>query len=292
MDGSAIFWYLSNMAGIKNYNLYGERSGFPDVVHCETIEARSRIHAWEFRPHRHKHLHQVLLIESGGGHAVVEEDGHLLEAGAMVNLPAGVVHGFRFIPGTRGWVVTLASEIVEQGGLESEGLRPLLRTPRITGNGGAAREIVRMIFAEFAGQSYARAHVLRALSGVLLGLVARQIAAEEKPQEAQDSGLKARFDALLEEHGLRHLGVSDYAELLGVTPTHLSRVMRAATGQSASAAIEAHVVLQARRNLAFTNLKISEIAYQLGYDDPAYFSRVFRRATGVSPRAFRQGVER
>ena len=81
--------------------------------------------------------------------------------------------------------------------------------------------------------------------------------------------------------------MSDYARNLAVTPTHLSRVTRAATGLSASRLIEERIIREARRNLVYTNLPISTIAYELGYDDPAYFSRVFSRATGMSPRAFR-----
>ena len=51
---------------ILNFNLFGEFGDLPDVVHCETIEARSLLHDWEFAPHRHAGLHQVLLVERGG----------------------------------------------------------------------------------------------------------------------------------------------------------------------------------------------------------------------------------
>jgi AraC family transcriptional activator of pobA len=51
--------------------------------------------------------------------------------------------------------------------------------------------------------------------------------------------------------------------------------------------IDARVMREARRNLAYTNLSVSTIAYTLGFTDPAYFSRVFTRALGLSPRAFR-----
>ncbi|MCB1329814.1 MAG: AraC family transcriptional regulator, partial [Maritimibacter sp.] len=78
---------------------------------------------------------------------------------------------------------------------------------------------------------------------------------------------------------------------LGVTPTHLSRVMRGATGQPATAAIQDRIIREARRNLAYSNLSVSQIAYGLGYDDPAHFSRVFRRATGLSPSEFRRKSE-
>jgi AraC family transcriptional activator of pobA len=54
--------------------------------------------------------------------------------------------------------------------------------------------------------------------------------------------------------------------------------------------IEARMMREARRNLAYTNLSISTIAYTLGFADPAYFSRVFTRDAGVSPKAFRSQI--
>ncbi|MBL6430691.1 MAG: helix-turn-helix domain-containing protein [Alphaproteobacteria bacterium] len=76
---------------------------------------------------------------------------------------------------------------------------------------------------------------------------------------------------------------------LAVTAPHLSRVCRQARGRSASALIRDRQMLEARRLLAYTQIRVAEIAYELGYSDPAYFSRVFAAHTGLSPRAFRQG---
>ncbi|WP_254430459.1 MULTISPECIES: helix-turn-helix domain-containing protein [unclassified Ruegeria] len=290
MDVSIPFWYKSNMSGIQNYNLYGEIRDLPDVVHCEAIEQRSKLHNWALRPHRHARLHQVLLVDKGGGEAMLEGDSFGLDAGSLVNLPIGSVHGFTFKPQTTGWVVTLAAELLDQGLLDREGLRLELRTARVLRSDDEIRNVVRSIFAEHANRSFARAHILRAYSALLIGLVARRIAGQVPKPDQNDDGLLRQFERLLEKHALDHLGVADYASMIGVTPTHLSRVVRQATGHSASAAIAQNMVREARRNLAFTNLSISAIAFQLGYDDPSYFSRVFRRTTGMSPRSFRRSL--
>lgn len=279
------------MSQIENYNLFGERNNLPDVVHCETIEARSLLHNWEFSLHRHAHLHQFLLIETGGGQAQIEASNYTLEAGTLVNMPVGIVHGFQFKTGTHGWVVTLASELLDESLRDNEGLRPFLSHAKIVHSTNEIRNVVQNIFKEYPTRDFARAHILRNLSGLLTGLVSRALIAATPHQTRPAHQLHLRFETLIDAHYHQHLRVADYAALLAVTPTHLSRIMRQATGRSASAVIEERVIREARRNLAYSNLLISEIAYQLGFADPAYFSRVFTRATGISPREFRARIE-
>ena len=150
------------------------------------------------------------------------------------------------------------------------------------------RATMKQIFAEFAGRNFARAHVLRALSASLIGFVARELMRGEPDNGASDSLLFRRFEALLEQHHLERWSVSDYAAALSITATHLNRVTRAATGDTASHLILNRMIREARRNLVYTTLPVSTIAYALGFDDPAYFSRIYAAATGLSPRAFRE----
>jgi AraC family transcriptional activator of pobA len=298
MEGSAFVLYNSNMRSVAStpsiqvYNLFGESGDLPDVVHCETIPARSVLHDWRLAAHRHARLHQVLLIESGGGQATLDGRVVTLRPMHVVNVPIGDVHGFDFVPGTGGWVLTLAAEILDEALLASEGLRGVLSQCTVFRGTPAIRVTMKQIFAEHAGRKFGRAHVLRALSAALIGLVARELANGVSGDGAADSDLFRRFEALLEQHHLKRWSVSDYAGALSVTPTHLNRVTRAATGDTASHLILNRLIREARRNLVYTNLPVSTIAYTLGFDDPAYFSRVYAGATGLSPRAFRARLHR
>ena len=293
MEGSAFVLYNSNMraaasnSAIQVYNLFGESSELPDVVHCETIASRSVLHDWKFAAHRHARLHQVILIERGSGEASLDGRVHVLKPMHVVNVPVGNVHGFNFVPGTQGWVVTIAAEILDETLLAPEGLRGALSQCTVVRGTPQMRATMKQIFAEFAGRNFGRAHVLRALSASLIGLVARELARGRRDDGAADSQLFRRFEALLEQRHLERWSVSDYAGALSITPTHLNRITRAATGDTASHLILNRMVREARRNLVYTNLPVSTIAYTLGFDDPAYFSRVYAAATGLSPRAFR-----
>ena len=298
MDRTAIFRYESNMHdgarpnAIATYNLFGESADLPDVVHCETIAARSALHDWDLRPHRHGHLHQILVIVRGGGSANLDGRIRPLGPGQFVNVPVGDVHGFSFTPETEGWVATLAAEMLDEVLAPGEGLAQALSHARTGPATPAMIEAMTQIFAEFEGRQFGRAQVLRSLCGLLAGLVARETAdAEASAGPADRSDLLGRFEALLEAGFLEHLSVADYADALGVTPTHLSRIARAARGRSASHIIRERIIREARRHLVYTGMPISGIAYALGFGDPAYFTRVFAAATGLSPRAFRARFE-
>lgn len=296
MEGSAFVLYNSNMgtlpskSSIQVFNLFGESGDLPDVVHCETIASRSILHDWTLAVHRHARLHQVLLVERGGGEATLDGRIHTLKPGQVVNVPVGHVHGFSFIPGTQGWVLTIAAEILDEVLLSSEGLRAVLSQSAVLRGTPQIRTTMKQIFAEHAARNFGRAHLLRALSAAVIGLVARELAGESHGGGAAESELFRRFEALLEEHHLARWSVADYADALSVTPTHLNRITRAATGDTASHLILNRLIREARRNLVYTNLPVSTIAYALGFEDPAYFSRVYASATGLSPSAFREQV--
>ena len=287
--------YISNMAStttsIQNYSLFGESTHLPDVLHCETIADRSVLHDWELAPHRHARLHQVLLVKKGGGSVTLDGKTHALTTGSLVNVPPNHVHSFRFKKDTRGWVTTLADELMDEMLVGVGTLRSELNHACVLHADAFISQTVQQIWLEFSGQDKGRALVLRGLSGVLLGWVARQLALpasdNAKPNE---SVLLQHFNALIEKHFTAHWTVAQYARALSISPTHLSRISRAASGVSALRMIEARLMREARRNLAYTNLSISTIAYSLGFSDPAYFSRVFARDAGISPKAFRSKI--
>jgi AraC family transcriptional activator of pobA len=294
------YLYISNMykttSTIQSYSLFGESKHLPDVLHCETIADRSVLHDWELAPHRHARLHQVLLVRSGGGRVSLDDATFPLVAGSLVNIPPGHVHAFRFEPGTEGWVTTFADELIVDLCHRVGDVRRELAHACVLKSDKSMALSVTQIWHEFSGHSKARALVLRGLSAVLLGWIARQVGdlvphAPAKRSMQSESGLVQKFVDLIDLHFLEHWQVSDYAQSLAVSPTHLSRVARAATGRSAIRMIEARIMREARRNLAYTNLSISTIAYSLGYADPAYFTRVFKQDAGVSPKAFRAQLE-
>jgi AraC family transcriptional activator of pobA len=230
----------------------------------------------------------VLLVQTGGGSTSLDGSTRQLSAGSLVNVPPGHVHAFHFQQGTSGWVATMADELLDAIFVQVGDVRSDLGRACVIQADASIHLVMQQIWQEFSGRSKARALVLRGLSATLLGWVARAMV-DDAPAQAnvRESNMVQRLKTLIEEHYLHQWRVADYANALSVSPTHLSRLTRAATGESALRLIEARSMREARRHLAYTNLSIATIAYAMGYADPAYFTRVFTQDAGISPRAFR-----
>ena len=96
-----------------------------------------------------------------------------------------------------------------------------------------------------------------------------------------------QFKELVEAHYKQGLSVNEYAKLMAVSSKTLNSITKSTTHKSPSELIMGRVVLEAKRLLRYTSLQISEIAYQLGFEDPSYFIKYFKRHVGHSPLEFR-----
>lgn len=96
------------------------------------------------------------------------------------------------------------------------------------------------------------------------------------------------FNQLVEIHYKEWHAVADYAQALGLTAKTLSNKFNKLNLTQPNELIKSRILLEAKRLLCFTNWSVKEIAYELGYDDPAYFNRLFTGKIGDSPVVFRK----
>ncbi|MFK7835586.1 MAG: AraC family transcriptional regulator [Sulfitobacter sp.] len=117
----------------------------------------------------------------------------------------------------------------------------------------------------------------------------RQIMQEDHLPEPRNAAkrLSERFCALLPERFASGDVMADYARTLGVTPTHLTRAVRAATGKTASDLLTERILYEARRLLGETDLPALRIAEHLGFGSAAYFTRFMQHHTGLTPSKLR-----
>lgn len=283
------------------YALYGEQHGHLglDGLHCESIADRSRLHNWEIQPHRHDGLHQLLVIRRGQARVLMDGEQQVLRGPAMVWVPALSVHGFGFSPATQGLVLTLDAQLPARLLKALPELPPLLATPRALALPRAQPATARLLAAadlmaaeyQALGQPWRAAALEAALLGLLLAaarLWPRPMVAAPAAPAGRALRHLARLRELIEQHYRRQPALGELAAELGITPTQLNRICRQLLGRSALQALHQRLLLEAQRELSYTNLSIQQIADGLGFADPAYFTRFFVRHTGQPPGAWRK----
>lgn len=281
---------------IPLFPLYGERTPWqaPDLVHCETIASRSRRHGWVIAPHRHADLGQLLWVARG--RVAIQLDGreHRAQGPVLQFVPPMCVHGFVFSEDVQGHVVTLAAPLLA-GLAEELGAAGDLRQPlrlRVGESGSALAATFAQLHEEYHQRAPGREAMLRALSLQALVHLLRDQADRGRPEpappprRARELQLE-RYRELVEQHFRKHLPVGYFAQRLGISIASLNRICRDLAGTSAQGLLHQRLLLEASRNLIYTNKPIQVIAEELGFSDPAYFSRFFSRAMGCSPRHYR-----
>ncbi|QRM53944.1 helix-turn-helix domain-containing protein [Sinorhizobium sp. BG8] len=284
---------------VPTYDLYGERfDNGPDFwLHCETIPSRSSLHHWEIGLHRHESFFQILYISRGSGDAVFEGRSLSIVPPAVVTVPPRVGHGFRFSRDIDGFIFTLLTSHLRVAPGERSRFGAFLAEPRVTalplGDGDALYigETLTRLATEWGLRNRGRTDLMEAYVTAALALTARLIGGREAGGPVDSDGNERRVErlaSLVHQHFRSHKPAAFYARELGITPTHLNRVVRSVTGQSVRDFIARKLTDEIKRELVFSQESAQEIAFRLGFTDPAYFSRFFLRQTGKTPRGWRE----
>lgn len=287
--------------GIPTFALYGEQARINDLefVHIEDIAARSRNYGWEIDSHTHRGLFQMLVLLEGGVRVQLDDLNAEVKPPVAILIPPAVVHAFHFAPESVGYVLTVAeSRLVEDLPEAQLALfEDLMLEARLvelqTTHGDVSdrvKAVLEQIMAEFRWPQAGRAWMFDWLVRAVLLLVARQhaTAVHGGSGERGRAELFARFRQLVEQHWQEHWTVPRYAEALKVTESRLNRLCHALTDKSAFEVVQDRVLLEARRRLVYVQVPVSQLAYELGYQDPAYFCRHFKKQTGMTPSQFRK----
>ncbi|HMN70243.1 MAG TPA: helix-turn-helix domain-containing protein [Rhodoblastus sp.] len=288
---------MSSNHPVERYALYGDPARDVDLqfLHVEPIHVRSGQFNWTIDPHSHAELHQVLMVMAGGGAVRIEASDIPIVPPALIVIPARTVHAFAFAPNTDGWVLSVAESLVQDAAGDDAAVAALFaRARRITDvEAGAAEAFVAIsesLALELVWTAPARGLAMRAEFLRLLVAAARLVAQEDEaaaPLGSSDALLIERFRRLVEQDFRRGAPIAAYAWALGVSDDRLLAACRRRLGEPPLAVVQRRLVLEAQRWLVYSTLSVGAIGHELGFDDPAYFSRFFRRQTGETPKAYR-----
>ena len=129
--------------------------------------------------------------------------------------------------------------------------------------------------------------IQRSLLDLILTTSASLYSNNENILKGKGSFVVKKFYQLVEENYQKNLSVAQYADIMALTPNHLTQTVNQLTGKTSSQIIKSKQVLEIKRLLVHTNLSITEIAHRLNFNDQSYFAKFFKRETGISPIQYR-----
>lgn len=230
--------------------------------------------------------HHLIWITRGGGRAFIDSTQQGFGSNIAMFIPSETLFHLELSPGTIGWQVSIPDKLrvpLPASPILTSVLKPL--NQRQLSNAFSA------VQEEFMNKEEMRGTALIYSVGLLAVLFNRIDTSKNRKDLETDSSkrrLMRRFVNRLNTRYASHDTVRDYAENLGVTTTHLTRVCRETAGKPATKFIREKTMEEARYLLKETDAKIRTIAADLGFTSAAYFTRVFTETYGHSPKSYRK----
>ncbi|GAA4909786.1 AraC-like DNA-binding protein [Stackebrandtia albiflava] len=242
-------------------------------------------------PHRHT-FYEVVLVTGGRGEHVIDFDRHRLGPPHLGLITPGQVHYWRDVTGLRGRVLLFSEAFFIARPADRRIWRRLAHRPWLaltTAQAGQLDSLLGQMEAEHRAAGSDFVSVMQAFLHVLLVRATRVAGAASGGRE-NDGSVAQRFSRLLADGDGPPESVREYADRLGVSAGHLCEAVKTVTGRTPGQLIRESRILQARRLLGGTDLTVGQVSRRLGFADPAYFCRFFRRETGMTPTGFRRVV--
>jgi AraC-like DNA-binding protein len=244
-------------------------------------------------PHAHS-FYLLLYITQGQGTHTIDLVTYELRPGGLYFLVPGQAHSWVLPPDVRGYILFFSAAFYQRqypaDRLATYPFFDLAQSPvlYLLPAESILRNLFINIFEENAAPAANRDEVVGAYVYLLLELAGRSYAQQQ--WHAPSHGLQQvrAFSQLLDAHFSTEKSVRFYAEKLAVTANHLNALCRRVLNQTASDLIHERVITEAQRRLTHSADTVGQVADALGFEDPSYFTRYFKKYVGHPPETFRQ----
>jgi len=249
-------------------------------------------------PHRHDFF-EVLYLSKGSGFHVIDGNKYDIKPPCVFFMSPGQAHKIEFSGDIEGYIFIFTAEfyLINQTNQNRLIEFPFFFTIRqdnppleffIKDDVDFIENLFRKAISETEkGESYSVDLLRSVLDLILASCSVLYKTGETALQKGRGHILVKKFFQLVEENYHKNLTVNEYSGMLAITSNHLTQTVTELTGKTSLQIIKTKQLLEIKRLLLHSNLGVSEIAHLLNFSDQSYFSKFFKRETGVSPLQFR-----
>lgn len=278
---------------IPEYFVYGEKARALDVgfLHVELVSSRYFVHRGKVAPHKHPGMAQLTFWLKGGGTYFIDDADWTFSSPAASLVLADEVHGFNVSQGSDAIVLSLETEALEKilvdAGLQFPRAIFVKRSDRSL-HWPALHQAMRNLLEEYTTQHNHWARLVNYYAAAaIINLMRICDHKKEDAATAKAHPLAQQLKILINLHFRENWMVERYVRELGSSGHMTLRAAKRSFGSTIKGLITQRRVQEARRLLAFTIRSVEDISYELGFQDPAYFSREFKKHTGLAPGLWR-----
>ncbi len=257
-------------------------------------------HVRQVVPASRSTTHTCLYTTGGVVRMKIGSESYTIGKDEMLFVPAGQV--FSFQPGEQneGFLFVFhqdlfISKLSQTNPLHEFGFLRVWSNPHIRLDAVQSARILALLhrlFDDYTENGLKNTGLIRSYLAALLYEVNLNYESVPSRRSIASADITNRFRTLLHLHIREKRQVTDYASLLNVTANHLNKSVKGITGKSPTRWIDEVLVSEAKILLLQSRLSVQEIARSIGFEDPSYFTRLFRKYEKVTPTAFRKMIER
>ena len=296
MESTEIFVRKRDCSGLRAIPQYGGDKNFSFKI--QALEDAVDQDPPPDIPHRHSYF-EMGWIMNGSGMYSIDFDRHLIKNDALYLVPPGHIHALQTKENVRGFLISFSKEFIHlSAGASGESFYHGILMDGSTSFGiknqyerEDLENILLSMLKEFRNYSLLRAEILGGWFGIFLSyLNGFSKVPPVKPDNKKNLALLNKFYSSLEKNFLQKKMVSDYAGELFISPNYLNEIVKRMSGFTVSHHIQQRIVLEAKRLAIYSSSSMKEIAYLLGFEDIAYFSKYFKTFSGTNFRDFKRSL--
>jgi len=249
-------------------------------------------------PHRHD-FYEILFLAKGSGLHVIDSQTYSIETPCVFFMTPGQAHKLELSNDIGGYIFLFTADFYLMDKSDQNRLLEfpfffnlLQDNPPLLLHNCAELDFLEMLFLQAVktnAEKYDHTDELqRSFLDTLLVLCASLYSHGQQTVLGRGHLLVKRFLLIVEETFRQNLSVNEYADMLHITPNHLTQSVKLLTGKTSSEIIQAKQILEIKRLLVHTTLGMTEIAGQMGFTDQSYFTKFFKKQVAMTPLQFRK----